>query len=128
MNLSQPGTGWGLTLVAAVSVLFVLRHDIGDALTFSPHRIRAEIHLDNRCGLKEHNFIVRDLNTGRYAYFHRGVARLMTIERNRLQIEFSPRFVDAEIMQRSYPARKNMKVMATCYSKGNWIKDLFNPG
>ncbi|MDX1781306.1 MAG: hypothetical protein R3256_08305 [Thalassovita sp.] len=106
--------------------LFLLRHQIGDAFTLSPRPIRAEIRLENRCGLKEYHFIVRDLKTGRYAYFHHGIARLRTVERNRLQITFAPRFVDAEITLRTYPARKKMTVTASCYARGNWIMDLFN--
>ncbi len=118
---------WGIAL-SCLAAAILLRHEIGDLLTVSPERIQAEIQLDNRCKLQERSFVVRDIDTGSYAFFRQGVAKLRTVERNRLRIEFAPRYAatGAELSLPSYPAKQEMTLSAYCYSRGNWLKNLFN--
>ena len=124
MNANRAIFGWGAAFACLIASI-IFRHEIGDLLNPSPQRIQAQIQLDNRCKLQEQSFVVRDLNTGKYAPFRNGVARLRTTERNRVRIEFAPRFVDAELSLASFPAKAQMTLVAHCYSKGSWLKDLF---
>lgn len=117
--------GWGIALSCLIAAI-TLRHEIGDLMNLKPERIHAQIRLDNRCQLQEQSFIVRDLETGKYAPFRQGVAKLRTMERNRVRIEFSPRYVDAELSLPSYPAKAEMTLVANCYSRGSWLKELFS--
>lgn len=125
MYLSRALIGWGIALSCLIAAI-TLRHHIGDMMNLSRERIHAEIRLDNRCQLQEQSFVVRDLDTGKYAPFRQGVAKLRTTERNRVRIEFSPRFVDAELSLPSYPAQQEMTLVAHCYSRGSWLKELFS--
>lgn len=124
MHMSRALIGWGAALSCMIAAI-TLRHEIGDLMNLKPERIHAEIRLDNRCKLQEQSFVVRDLDTGKYAPFRQGVAKLRTTERNRVRIEFAPRFVDAELSLPSYPAKSEMTLIAHCYSRGNWLRDLF---
>lgn len=126
MTTNRALIGWGAALSCLTAAIF-LRHEIGDLMAPAPERIQAEIRLDNRCKLQERSFVVRDLDTGNYAIFRQGVAKLRTMERNRLRVEFAPRYTatGAELSMPSYPAEPKMTMAAYCYSRGNWLKDLF---
>jgi len=123
MNLPRVWIGLGLGL-SGLTVAFVLRDDIVDLILGPPSRIEAKIKLNNLCDMQDDMFVVRDLTTARYATFRAGIARLPTMERNRVQIEFAPRFVDVSLTASSAPARRAMTMTAKCSSK-NWNKGYF---
>lgn len=107
----------GTVFVASCVGVTVFWHEIGDVVHRSRDVIVAEVVLDNRCGLRDHVFILRDTNTGKYASFAGGRAKLRTIERNRVQVEYSPMFRDVEYHGYAYPAKRSMTLVADCRSK-----------
>lgn len=100
-------------LVAALSINY-FRFEIGDFLHQERKVIVADIKLDNRCELRDHVFIARDLTTGKYASFSGGRAKLRTRERNRVTVEFAPQYRDVEFFSRTVPVSKDMVMVAKC--------------
>jgi hypothetical protein len=90
------------------------RYEIGDAFWIDRRPIVAQIKLDNRCEFLDRVFVVRDLATGSYASFAGGRAKLRTRERNRVVVEFAPRFRDVTYYGQPIPVRKNMTMVAKC--------------
>jgi hypothetical protein len=115
----------GLAVLAGLValILYVYRFEVGDLLAFHRRDITATVYLDNRCELRDSTLIVRDMATGAYAGFSRGVATLDTKERNRLRLELAPRYQDVEFLSVAYPARRSMTLIADC--SPNPLIDLF---
>ena len=111
-------------LTCAAMVTF--RHEIGDVLNPSRKSIVAQVKLDNRCELRDYVFILRDVDTGKYASFSGGRARLRTVERNRVQVEYAPIYKDVAYQGYAFPAKSQMTMVADCRSKSifnlDWLK------
>ncbi|MCG7495222.1 hypothetical protein [Thalassobius sp. Cn5-15] len=101
-------------------------YELGDMVWPSRDVIVAEITLDNRCDFRDYVFVVRDLNTGKYATFHGGRAKLRTVERNRVAVEFAPKYRDVDYHSVARPVRKNMTMITNCgrprpFSNVSWF-------
>ena len=103
-----------VTLVVAGLCINHFRYEIGDMMHQDRKVIVADIKLDNRCEFRDHVFIARDLNSGKYASFSGGRAKLRTRERNRVTIEFSPQYREVEFYARTVPVAKDMVMVANC--------------
>ena len=119
------GRHLGFSVLAGLVALtlYAYRFEVGDVLAFHRKDITATVYLDNRCELRDSTLVVRDMATGAYASFSRGVAILDTTERNRLRLELAPRYQDVEFLSVAYPARRSMTLIADC--SPNPLIDLF---
>tara|TARA_Y100001956_G_scaffold38593_2_gene37883 strand:- start:1314 stop:1688 length:375 start_codon:yes stop_codon:yes gene_type:complete len=117
----------GVLVTAAVTALCVNHfwYEIGDVFWPERKTIVATIKLDNRCEFRDFVFVVRDLNTGHYASFAGGRAQLRTQERNRVTVEFAPRYRKVEFYAPTMPVKRQMTMTTRCGSRRlmdmNWF-------
>jgi hypothetical protein len=110
---------FGATIAGLTAYNF--RYEIGDLLHFERREISAEITLDNRCEFRDSVMIVRDQDTDAFAKFYGGVAILKTKERNRVRLEFDPKYDDVEFFGTEFPAQKKMTLIADCKNARKYI-------
>jgi hypothetical protein len=90
------------------------RHHISEFMNPSVGPIIATVSLNNKCGLADHTLIVRDLQTGRWATFRNGVARLRTVANNKVKLDIAPQYTDVALLADPFPAKKQMTLVARC--------------
>ena len=118
-----------LVSFAASSVaVVVFWHDIGDVLHGARAVIVADVRLQNQCEHRDNVFILRDLETGKYASFAGGRAKLRTTERNRVQIEYAPIYTEVKYSSSAYPASAQMTLVARCRSRPFFLVDWLTAG
>lgn len=124
--MSAKIVGVFVTLVVASASMWAFRYEIGDMMAGERDIIVAHIKLDNQCEIDDHVFIARDLTTGKYASFAGGRAKLRTRERNRVTVEFAPRFTEVEYYSPVVPVKADMVMTTQCDSQSilnmNWFK------
>ncbi|CUH83316.1 hypothetical protein [Thalassovita mediterranea] len=106
----------GALITAGVTSLSAYQfwYELGDLMWPSRDVIVAEITLDNRCDFRDYVFVVRDLNSGKYASFAGGRAKLRTRERNRVTVEFAPQYRDVQFRSSEVPVQREMTLVAAC--------------
>lgn len=112
---------WVLGATFAGLMAYNFRFEIGDLLHFNRREIAAEVTLDNRCEFRDSVMVVRDQDTGAFAKFYGGVAILKTTERNRVRLEFDPKYKDVEFFGTEFPAQKYMTLIADCTNARKYI-------
>lgn len=112
---------WVLGATFAGLTVYNFRYEIGDILHFSRKEIAAEITLDNRCEFRDSVLVVRDQDTGAFAKFYGGAAILKTTERNRVRLEFDPKYKDVEFFGTEFPAQKHMTLIADCKNARKYV-------
>lgn len=110
-----------LGTVFAGLTAYNFRYEIGDLLTLDPQPIVAEIQLDNRCDYNDSVFVVRDLMTDKFTPFYGGNAILQTVERNRVRLEFNPKYKDVEFFGTEMPVHQQMVLIADCRNSRKFV-------
>lgn len=107
-----------LTLaIPLVALAWFGRHQINEMVNPSVGPIIATVSLNNKCGLADHTLIVRDIQTGRWAAFRDGVARLRTVANNKVKLDIAPQYTDVTLLADPFPAKKQMTLVARCRSE-----------
>lgn len=115
--------GLGAAVIIAGSG-YAMRDQFAGLMGESGAPIEARVTLKNNCDVSDQAFILRDTKTDHYATFRGGVARLRTVEHNRLRVEIAPRYKDVDMTSHSAPAAKTMTMTAKCSGSG-WNTDIF---
>jgi len=76
--------------------------------------IVAHIKLRNTCDIDDKYFIVRDLNTNKYANFYNGIAKLNTRMNSALQLQLSPSVKYVRFEGNAVAAKKKLELIADC--------------
>ena len=82
-----------------------------------PQQITAEVQLNNRCPIKDTDFIVRQIKTNRTAAFSNGVARIAVLEGDYVELQLTARYGEVQFNGIRQRASKSMTLTADC-SKG----------
>lgn len=122
--MSAKAVGAVITAMVMACGIYNFWYELGD-LRSSRDVIVADITLDNRCDFRDYVFIVRDLNSGKYASFAGGRTKLRTRERNRVTIQFAPKYRDVEYSSSVVPVKPVMTMVARCSKHPVMGKDWF---
>lgn len=76
--------------------------------------IVSHITLRNTCDIDDKYFIVRDLNTNKYANFYNGIAKLNTRKNSPLQLQLSPSVKYVRFEGNAVAAKKKLEMIADC--------------
>ena len=79
-----------------------------------PQPITAEVRLNNRCPIKDTDFIVRQIKTNRTAAFSNGVARIDVLEGDYLELQLTARYGEVQFNGIRQRASKSMTLTADC--------------
>ena len=79
-----------------------------------PQQITAEVQLNNRCPLKDTDFVVRHIKTNRTAAFSNGVARISVLEGDYVELQLSARYREVQFNGFRQRASQSMTMTADC--------------
>ncbi|MCR9148481.1 MAG: hypothetical protein NXH74_14995 [Rhodobacteraceae bacterium] len=79
-----------------------------------PQQITAEVQLNNRCPIKDIDFVVRHVKTNRTAAFSNGLARISVLEGDYVELQLSARYREVQFNGFRQRASQNMTMTADC--------------
>ena len=79
-----------------------------------PQQITAEVRLNNRCPIKDTDFVVRHMKTNRTAAFSNGVARIDVLEGDYVELQLNARYGEVQFNGIRQRASKSMTLTADC--------------
>jgi len=79
-----------------------------------PQPITAEVRLNNRCPLKDTDFVVRQTKTSRTATFSNGVARISVLEGDYVELQLNARYGEVRFNGIRQRASQSMTLTADC--------------
>ncbi|MCR9140339.1 MAG: hypothetical protein NXI27_30525 [Alphaproteobacteria bacterium] len=79
-----------------------------------PQPITAEVRLNNRCPIKDTDFIVRQIKTNRTAAFSNGIARIDVLEGDYLELQLNARYREVQFNGLRQRASQRMTMTADC--------------
>lgn len=85
-----------------------------DRIFFKKKEFVATIKIKNNCQLETRFFIVRNLDTGHYASFNNGIAKLKVFRNAPLQLQLSPSVKYISFEGVAVAASKNVTITADC--------------
>jgi len=80
----------------------------------SKKEIIANVNLVNKCDLEDRYFIVRNLETGKYALFENGIAKIKANKNASLQLQLSPSVKYIKYEGVAVAAKEKMTITADC--------------
>ena len=80
----------------------------------SKKEIVANVNLVNNCDLEERYFIVRNLETGKYALFANGIAKIKANKNASLQLQLAPSVKYIKYEGVAVAAKEQMTITADC--------------
>jgi len=85
-----------------------------DRIFFKKKEFLATIKIKNNCQLETRYFIVRNLDTGHYASFNNGIAKLKVFRNAPLQLQLSPSVKYISFEGVAVAASENVTITADC--------------
>jgi len=85
-----------------------------DRIFFKKKEFVATIKIKNNCQLETRYFIVRNLDTGHYASFNNGIAKLKVFRNAPLQLQLSPSVKYISFEGVAVAASENVTITADC--------------
>jgi len=85
-----------------------------DRIFFKKKEFVATIKIKNNCQLETRYFIVRNLDTGQYASFNNGIAKLKVFRNAPLQLQLSPSVKYISFEGVAVAASENVTITADC--------------
>ncbi|MEK9570978.1 MAG: hypothetical protein VW419_08525 [Paracoccaceae bacterium] len=85
-----------------------------DRIFFKKKEFVATIKIKNNCQLETRFFIVRNLDTGHYASFNNGIAKLKVFRNAPLQLQLSPSVKYISFEGVAVAASENVTITADC--------------
>ena len=85
-----------------------------DRIFLNKKEFVATIKIENNCQLETRYFIVRNLDTGRYASFKNGIAKLKAFKNAPLQLQLSPSVKYISFEGVAVAASENVTITADC--------------
>ncbi len=79
-----------------------------------PQQITAEVRLNNRCPIKDTDFVVRHVKTNRTAAFSNGLARISVLEGDYVELQLSARYREVQFNGFRQRASQSMTMTADC--------------
>ena len=79
-----------------------------------PQQITAEVQLNNRCPIKDTDFVVRHVKTNRTAAFSNGLARISVLEGDYVELQLSARYREVQFNGFRQRASQSMTMTADC--------------
>ena len=79
-----------------------------------PEPITAAVRLNNRCPIKDADFVVRQIKTNRSAAFSNGIARIDVLEGDYLELQLNARYRDVQFNGIRQRASRSMTMTADC--------------
>jgi hypothetical protein len=79
-----------------------------------PQPITAEVRLNNRCPIKDADFMVRQIKTNRSAAFSNGIARIDVLEGDYLELQLNARYREVQFNGLRQRASQRMTMTADC--------------
>lgn len=79
-----------------------------------PQPITAEVRLNNRCPIKDADFMVRQIKTNRSAAFSNGIARIDVLEGDYLELQLNARYREVQFNGIRQRASQRMTLTADC--------------
>ena len=77
-------------------------------------QITAEVRLNNRCPIKDTDFVVRHVKTNRTAAFSNGLARISVLEGDYVELQLSARYREVQFNGFRQRASQSMTMTADC--------------